>query len=81
MTAIIYTDHKLLMYFIDADYHDGIYGNWTVKLRELNVKIQYISNARNKVDDGLLRIIFDDIDCAFDKRSKTFKDELNRQGP
>jgi hypothetical protein len=81
MTAIIHTDHKLLIHFIDADYHDGIYRNWAIKLRELNVKIQYIPDTRNKIADGLSRTIFDDIDCTINERSKTLKNELDRQGP
>lgn len=56
--AIIYIDHKFLIYFIESSICKVIYGYWVDWLYELNIFIQYILRYCNRVVDGLLRTIF-----------------------
>ena len=63
---IIHIDHKPLVRFFRADCHEGIYEHWTNKLRKLNLEIAYISTRKNRITDGLFKIIFRNEDCFSD---------------
>ena len=79
--AIIHTDHKPLVHFLDFSMHDDIYGHWAAKLRELNIKIFHIKGKRNKVDDELSRTLFFEDDCNEDDIVRDITARLNRAGP
>ena len=64
--VIIHIDHKSLIQFLKSDSHENIYDHWTDKLRRLNLKIQYISERRNRVTDELFRILFLTENCTTD---------------
>jgi hypothetical protein len=57
-TAVIFTDHKPLTYFLASSAVDGIYARWAFELRSLNITIEWIPGARNSVADALSRTIF-----------------------
>ena len=59
----IYTNHKSLMNFINAQKHENIYAHWANKLRSHNIQIKYIESKKNQVIDNLSRVIFNDKDC------------------
>ena len=59
----IYTNHKSLMNFINAQEHENIYARWTNKLRSHNIQIKYIENKKNQMIDDLSRVIFNDKNC------------------
>ena len=59
----IYTNHKLLMSFINAQKHENIYARWANKLRNHNIQIKYIESKKNQMIDDLSRVIFNDKDC------------------
>lgn len=44
-----------------------MYAYWVVKLRELSLDLVYIPGPRNKVADGLSRVLFYDKDCQPDR--------------
>jgi hypothetical protein len=69
-TTIIHTDHKSLIHFLEFDRHEEIYEHWADKMRDLNIKIRYVSERRNKVADELSRTIFRKEDCSFDFEMK-----------
>ena len=81
LPGLVFTDHKPLIHFLNSELHDGIYGHWAAKLRELNIKITYIEGARNTVADGLSRTIFAHPDCEEDAVVHAIKNELEREGP
>ena len=58
----MYTNHRSITHFLALDLHEGIYEHWANKLRRLNIIIRYVSGHRNKVADGLSRILFDSPD-------------------
>ena len=66
-TSTIHTDHKPLITFLNSDYHEDIFVRWAEKLRLLNVRIIYIKGERNKVADGLSRVLFYSHDCSPDQ--------------
>lgn len=78
--AIIHTDHKPLVHFLDSSLHDGIYGHWAAKLRGLNIKIVHIKGSRNIIADGLSRTIFFKEDCGEDDTVHLALDNLHREG-
>jgi hypothetical protein len=78
--AVVYTDHKPLTYSLKSDLHEGIYSNWAIKLRALNLHIEYIPGPRNAVADGLSRTIFEDADCLPDDKVRSVMEELDLQG-
>ena len=78
--AIIHTDHKPLVHFLESSLHDGIYGHWAAKLRELYIKIMHIKGKRNTVADGLSRTIFHREDCLADDTVQSIRDHLDRGG-
>lgn len=66
-TSTIHMDHKSLTIFLNSDYHENIFVQWTKKLHLLNIRIIYIKREWNKVVDGLLRILFYADDCSPDQ--------------
>ena len=77
--GVVHTDHKPLLRFLNSNHHEGIYGHWAARLRSLSVKVAFISGARNKVADGLSRIIFLTPDCEDDNIVLALKPEFDRQ--
>ena len=80
-TTIIHTDHKSLTHFLKSDYHEGIYGHWADKLRELNIQIKHIFERRNKIADDLFRTIFKNPDCSNDENVSYMTEVLAKNGP
>ena len=78
MYGVLHTDHMPLVRFLESELHDGIYGHWVAKLRELNVKLQYIKGPRNKVADGLSRTIFRDEACTDDSVVSALRAEVDK---
>lgn len=66
LTSVIFTDHKLLTWFLTSTNHEGIYARWVTELRTLNVTIQYITGRRNAAADRLSRTIFVSPECESD---------------
>ena len=62
--------------FLSADHHDGSYGYWAARLRNLLVKVVFILGIQNKVADGLSRTIFCRDGCADDERVLTLKSDF-----
>jgi hypothetical protein len=79
--GIIHTDHKPLVQFLASDLHEGIYGRWAAKMRELSLEIRHIPGHRNKVVYGLSRTLFADQDCAMDEVTRAVQAEVEKQGP
>lgn len=80
LLAIIYTDHRPLIYFLESDLHEGIYGHWADKLRRLNITIKYILGTRNKIVDALSRTLFDE-ECSSKYTVGRAYVELKLHGP
>ena len=78
--GIIHTDHKPLVYFLESSLHDGIYGHWAAKLRELHIKVVHIKGERNVVADSLSRTIFFKWDCEEDDIVRDVRGRLQREG-
>ena len=78
--AIIHTDHKPLVHFLESSLHDGIYSHWAAKLRELYIKILHIKRKRNTVADDLSHIIFHWEDCLADDTVQSIQNHLNCRG-
>ena len=57
--TIIYTNYKLLTYFLTLNLYKNIYKYQADQLRRLNLKIKYIFDYRNKVADTLSYTLFD----------------------
>ena len=51
--SVIHKDHKPLVGFINAEYHEDIFARWANKLRLLNIRIQHIEGKKNTVADSL----------------------------
>ena len=51
--SVVHTDHKPLVGFLNAEYHEDIFARWANKLRLLNIRIQHIPGKKNMVADGL----------------------------
>ncbi len=81
LPAVVHTDHKPLTFFLGSDLHEGVYGNWADQLRRLNITIEYITGARNRVADGLSRTLFDDPECSEDSKVLRVREELTNRGP
>ena len=79
LPGVVHTDQKPIVQFLKANQHEGIYGHWAMRLRNLSIKIVFIPGARNKVADGLSRTIFDSPGCEDNERVRTLKDEFDRQ--
>ena len=62
--SVVHTDHKPVVEFINAKYHEGILARWANKLRLFHIRIQHILGKKNTVADGLSRIIFNNTDCT-----------------
>lgn len=62
--SIVYTDHKPLVGFFNAEYQEDIFAYQANKLRLLNIRIQYIPEKKNMVANGLSQIIFNNRDCS-----------------
>ena len=56
--SIIHMDHKLLVGFLNVEYHEDIFAYWANKLRLFNIRIQHIPRKKNLVANGLSRVIF-----------------------
>ncbi|SLM37975.1 Ribonuclease H-like domain [Lasallia pustulata] len=78
--GIIHTDHKPLIHFLKSSLHDGIYGHWAARLRELHVKIVHIKGTRNVIADGLSRTIFFKEDCEEDDTVRMAREHIQRDG-
>lgn len=65
--AIIKTDHRPLIYFMNSPLVQGIYSRWSSELHALNVRLEYIGGERNPVADGLSRVVFPQEDCQVDE--------------
>lgn len=79
--AAVHTDHKPLTHFLLSDTHEGIYGHWADKLRQLRIGIQYIPGRRNAVADGLSRTLFWDKNCVTDPDILEASKVLSKEGP
>ena len=79
--AIIHTDHKPLIRFLNSELLEGIYATWAAFLRPLNVEICYIPGPKNVVADGLSRTLFWDQDCEEDDIVRTVFQKLDAEGP
>ena len=77
LEAIIYTDHKPLVHFLESSLHDEIYSHWTVRLQKLNVKIVHIKRKRNTVADDLSCTMFHREDCLSDDTVQSIRDHLD----
>ncbi len=64
---VVHTDHKPLVGFLNAEYHEDIFARWANKLRLLNIRIQHIQGKKNVVVDGFSRVIFNNPDCSPDR--------------
>ena len=64
--SVVHTDLKLLVGFLNAEYHQDIFAYWANKLRLFNICIQHIEGKKNIVADGLSWIIFNNPDCSSD---------------
>ena len=73
---VVYTDHKLPVGFLNAEYHKDIFVHWANKLRLLNIHIQHILEKKNTIADGLSRVIFDNIDCSPNRLVSKFVKEV-----
>ena len=62
--SIIYTDHKLLVKFINTDYHKDIFLYWANKLHLFKICIQYIPKKKNIIANGLSWVIFNNANCT-----------------
>lgn len=51
--SVIWTDHKPLVGFMNAVFHEDIFARWAMKLRQLHVRLKYIQGKENVVADGL----------------------------
>ena len=56
--STIHTDHKPLVNFLNSDPHEDVFARWAIKLRVLNIRIQYVKGERNQAADGLSRTVF-----------------------
>ena len=61
---MIHTNHKPVVEFINAKYHEGIFARWANKLRLFDIRIQQILGKKNTVADDLSQIIFNNTDCT-----------------
>ena len=78
--SVVHTDHKPLVGFLNAEYHEDIFARWANKLRLLNIRIQHIPGKKNTVADGLSRVIFNNADCSPDRLvSKLAKEVFSHQ--
>ena len=80
LPGIIHTDHKPLIHFLGSSLHDGVYGHWAAKLRELHIKIVHIKGARNVVADGLSRTVNFREDCEEDDVVRDVEERLQKEG-
>ena len=78
--AIIHTDHKPLVHFLESSMHDRTYGHWVAKLQELNIKIVHIKGKRNKVTDELSQTIFFQENCFNNEVIQDIVLRLSREG-
>ena len=62
--SVIHIDHKPLIGFLNAEYHEDIFARWANKLRLLNIRNQYILEKRYMVADGLSWVIFNKPDYS-----------------
>lgn len=74
----IWTDHKPLVGFMNAEFHEDIFARWAMKLRQLHVKLKYIQGKDNAVADGLSRVIFNDLDCEPDELVRNLAKEVEK---
>ena len=65
--SVKYTDHKLLVGFLNAEYHKDIFVRWANKLGLLNICIQHILGKKNIVADELSQVIFNNSDSSLDQ--------------
>lgn len=65
--STVWTDHKPLVGFMNAEYHEDIFARWAEQLRGLNIVIKYIQGKKNLAADGFSRVILKDKDCVADK--------------
>ena len=65
--SVIYTDHKSLVGFINAEYNENIFSHWANKLWLFNIRIQYIVGKKNLVADALSQVIFKNADCSLNR--------------
>ena len=75
-TSTIYTDHKPLVGFLNAEEHEDIFARWAIKLRLHNIRLKYIEGKKNVVADGLSRVIFNHEDCRPDQLVKELYKEV-----
>ncbi|KXS94598.1 hypothetical protein AC579_10303 [Pseudocercospora musae] len=75
-TSTIWTDHKPLTGFLNAEAHEGIYAGWTTELMILDLRIACIEGERNTVADGLSRTIFGP-DCGPSEATRQLLKELD----
>lgn len=68
LLTVAHMNHRSLTHFLEVDVHKDVYESWVDKLWLLNVTIKYISEARNKITNDLLRILFE-TNCNEDVRS------------
>ena len=61
---IVHTNYKPLVGFFNTKYHENIFARWAIKLRFLNIRIQYIPGKKNMIADGLSQVIFYNPDCS-----------------
>ena len=64
--TIVYTDYKLLIYFLLSNLYKGIYEHQANQLRRLNISIIYVPGHRNKIANALLRTLFKSLDYSKD---------------
>ncbi len=80
LPAVVHTNHRPLVHFLDSDQHEGIYGHWADRLRRLNIVIKYVPGPSNKVADALSRTVFDE-ECTVTESIRRMTIELNEHGP
>ena len=65
--SIVYTDHKSLIGFLHAEYHEDIFTHWANELRLFILCIQHIPGEKKYGSNGLSRVIINNPDCSPDR--------------
>ena len=62
--SVVHTDHKSLMKFLNAEYHEDIFACWANILCLLNICIPYIPSNKNIIANRLSQVIFNNPDYS-----------------
>ena len=79
ISNIVHMNHKSLVQFLISDLHDDIYEHWAIKMRELNLKIEHISEYWNKIINELSQTFFQNLNCVINSNIRTVKVKLNEK--